>query len=196
MDRVFIAKGDGYASGSLTGTDGRCTVFDGFEVIAEPLPTRESRVLGRKDGEPGTGTDYGSHSIKLAVRSFDGDRRYKGTRQLYILMENGSGREVLAVKTIYDRGETERALLAMPEAALYGALYIMWDMASDAARQRASETRTEWAQAYVDGRIRKQRKGGRITVHVETPFERDLRIRKAAPSRMVMNLATGELTPA
>lgn len=190
MDRVFITKGHGYETGSR----GRRTAFDGYEVIAEPLPTRESRILGRKDGQPGTGTDYSSHSIKLAVRP--DETAYKGGRRLYILMEHGGGREVLAVKQMYDRGETERALLALPEAALYGALYTVYEMASTAARAAAAETRQQWAEAFIDGRLRKRRKGGRVSVSVETPFERDLRLGKVNPPAVAIDLANGEIRPA
>jgi len=162
MERVFIAKGHGYENPSAGSGYEPCTAFDGYEVIVEPLPTRESRVLGRLDDKPGTGTDYGSHSIKLAIRPDESG--YKGTRSLYILMEHGGGREVLAIKTMYDRGETERALLALPEAAQYGMLYTMYEMASVAARAARQETAGQWAQAYADKRIRKLRGKNRVEI--------------------------------
>lgn len=192
METVFIAKGHGYENPS----DGRerCTAFDGFEVIAEPLPTRESRVLGQVDGKPGTGCDYGSHSIKLAVRP--NETAFKGGRRLYILMQHGGGREVLAMKQMYDRGVTESALLSMPEPALYGMLYIIYDMASAAKRAATDETRGQWAQAFIDGRIRKSRaKGGRCRVSIETEFERDLRLGKVNPARIAIDPVSGESTP-
>lgn len=193
MDRIFIAKGHGYENPS--DGSGRCTAFDGFDIIAEPLPTRESRILGQIDGKAGTGCDYGSHSIKLAVRT--GERAYKGVQQLYILMENGSGREVLAIRKMYDAGVTEAALLALPEPALYGMLYILWEVGSDAKREAQYDARAQWSKAFIDGRIRKSRsKGGRRRVYIETEFERDLRLGKVNSSRISISTLSGELSPA
>lgn len=100
---VFIKTGHGYENHS---TEGRCTAFDGFEIIAAPLhqagegwqaafgnEARESRVYRRASGN---GTDYGSHAIKLG-KDRHGD--------LHILMQHGSGREVWRIPQFFDGGD-------------------------------------------------------------------------------------------
>jgi hypothetical protein len=178
MERVIIARGHGYQTVNPPYVTERCTAFDGYEIIANPLgefsaADRERRVLGRVDGKPGTGTDYGSHAIKLAVRENGGT--YKGSRNLFILMQHGGGRVVYAMKQMFDGGATERALLALPEAELYGILYTMAEMAEDAHRQGCRETVHRWAKAFVDKRIRKRRNG---TVEIESDWEAEARKRR------------------
>lgn len=97
MNPAFIAKGHGYESG----TYGRCTAFDGYQIIAHPLPGdddkgRESRVFGRQDNGNG-GTTYGAYQIRLARRGDSG-------RDLYLLVSHGAGREVWLLPSFYDRG--------------------------------------------------------------------------------------------
>jgi hypothetical protein len=173
MESVIIARGHGYTNQSSGRPD--CTAFDGFDVIANPLggfsdADRERRILGRVDGKAGTGCDYGSHAIKLAIR--EGDRPYKGSRQLFILMQHGGGRVVYAIEQMYDGGETERALLAMPEAALYGILYTLAEVADAADRAARRETAHEWAMAFHEGRIRRRRaKGARQAIEIESEWE-------------------------
>lgn len=159
MQNVFIRKGHGYENPSPGSGYAPCTAFAGFTIIREPLPTRELRVLGRKPDGRG-GVDYGSHSIKLAVAG--------GSNDLYLLMENGCGREVMALKTMYDGGVAREALLALPDVALYGVLYMMWDQASTAARIAAADKQSEWANAFAENRIRKSRvKEGRRRIFIE-----------------------------
>lgn len=182
MQTVIIARGHGYETVNPPYVNERCTAFDGFEVIANPLggfsaADRERRILGRVDGKPGTGCDYSSHSIQLAVRENGGT--YKGGRNLFILMQHGGGRVVYAIKQMYDGGATERALLALPEVELYGMLYTMAEMAEDAHSQGCRETQHKWAQAFYDGRIRKRRaKGGRQTVEIESAYETERRLQR------------------
>ncbi len=154
LTEVLIAQGHGYDNPSTPGRE-RCTAFDGYTVLREPLPTRASRILGRVDGKEGTGCDYGSHSIKLAVRTDDLEYGRKHP-QLFILMHHGGGREVVRMKTMYDGGITAAALLALPDVALYGVLYMMWDMATTAARSASSATKAQWQTAFVKKQIRRR----------------------------------------
>ena len=154
-------------------------LFNGYEVIANPLggtgaADRERRVLGRVDGKPGTGCDYGSHSIRLAVR--EGDKPYKGGRTLFILMQHGGGKVIYRMKQMYDGGETERALLALPEAALYGILYTICSMVDDADSLAKRETAHAWGMAYSEKRIRIRRFMGRRTVEIESKDEKAMRL--------------------
>lgn len=188
MQTIFVRTGHGYETGSR----GRCTAFDGFDVIANPMggtdgASREARCGGVFK------CDYQSHSIRLAVMS--GTNPEARHADLYILMQHGGGREVLRIPTFYDHGAFREALLAMPEPVQYATLYTIYEVASQGAAQRAGETRREWAEAFLDGRIRRKRSKGRITVSVETPFERDLRTGKAAPSAVSIDMSTGHVEP-
>jgi hypothetical protein len=111
---------------------------------------------------------------------------------LFILMENGGGRSVLLLPMIYDQGAARDALLSLPESVLYAVLYSAWQAADNARSEAQNGTAQQWAEAYQDGRIRKRRRAGRVSVYVETPFERDLRTGKAKPSRVAIDMATGE----
>lgn len=169
---VFVRSGHGYEQGDR----GRCEAFDGFDIIAAPLhqygegwqaafgtEARASRVFYRDNGRGGTsGTDYGSHAIKLARLS--GETR----GDLYILMHHGGGREVLRVPEFYDGGDLEAAIIALPERLQYALLYSIFKTASEARTQAQTETRLQWAQAINDGRIRKRRatktRGARVEI--------------------------------
>jgi hypothetical protein len=160
MENALIAKGHGYESGSY----GRCTAFDGYTVLAEPLPGydaagRDSRVFGRKENGYG-GTCYGAYTIKLAKRD--------SGRDLYLLVQHGGGREVWRVPAFYDRGALESHILAMPERVQFALLMTLYEAGRNAHAQAASETRQTWAQAFVDGRIKKHRatksRGARIEI--------------------------------
>lgn len=161
MQNVLIATGHGYENHS---TQGRCTAFDGFEVLCNPLggydkEDRESRVFGKQANGNG-GTTYDAFSIKLAKQEYD--------RELYILMQHGAGREVWKIPQFYDGGALADHILAMPERVQYALLFSMWKMASEARTQAHNETRAKWAQAYVDGRIKKHRatktRGARVEI--------------------------------
>lgn len=167
QNAVFIRKGHGYEVTDTLNTHlERCTAFDGFHVIAHPLADRESRILGRDaDGKQGSGTDYRSHDIRLAVEA--NGTAYKGNRAYFLLMSHGSGREVLRLPTVFDRGVGWDALLAMPEAALYSVLMLIYKTAQDARDAAASETRREWATAYDEKRIRIRRRDGRRWAEIE-----------------------------
>ncbi|HEX9807888.1 MAG TPA: hypothetical protein VGA34_13425 [Alteraurantiacibacter sp.] len=154
----FIRSGHGYENHS---TEGRCTAFDGFQIIAAPLhqegegwqaafgnEARESRIYRRASGN---GTDYGSHAIKLARAASEYDH------DLYLLMHHGGGREVWRIPRFWDGGDLEASIVAMPERLQYSLLYTMWTMARDSRDQAQTETRQAWAQAIVDGRISKKR---------------------------------------
>lgn len=188
MDNAFVGKGHGYETGSM----GRCTAFDGYEVIANPLGGRDE--AGRSQRKGGVfHCDYSSHSIALAVRK--GGIVPARHDELYILMQHGGGREVLRIPTFYDHGEFRAMLLSMPEPLLYATLYTIYNAADNARSQGVRETQHKWAEAFVDNRIRRKRSRGQVTVSVETPFERDLRTGKANPSAVAIDTATGEMTP-
>lgn len=189
MEKAFIAKGHGYEQGS----QGRCTAFDGFDIIAAPLGGfSEADRASRSFSRPGAsyGVTYGSHVLKLATRTGTTDGN------LYILMHHGGGREVLQVPRFFDAGGMLAAVLAMGEREQYALLYTLYQTANNARYEANSATREAWATAYVDGRIRKRRKGGRVTVSIETEFERDLRTGKASPSRVSIDMASGTLSDA
>jgi hypothetical protein len=148
-DIVFIRSGHGYESGSY----GRCTAFDDYTVIANPLggndnAAQDSRVFGRDERGYG-GVTYGAYDLKLARDDY--------SRDLYLLVSHGAGREVWRLPSFSDKGALNTHILAMPERLQYALLMTLYRTASYARRQAQGETRREWAQAYIDGRIRKAR---------------------------------------
>jgi hypothetical protein len=146
---VFIKSGHGYEVSDR----GRCTAFDGFTILAEPLPGydkagRESRVFNRNADGSG-GVTYSPYTIKLARDDFGVD--------LYLLVEHGAGREVWRLPAFYDGGELRGYILAMPERLQFALLFSIYRIASDSRRQFRLETEREWRQAFIDGRIKKHR---------------------------------------
>ncbi|MCX8571085.1 hypothetical protein [Aminobacter sp. MET-1] len=145
MHAAFIRFGHGYEQSDR----GRCEAFDGFEIIAAPLgdfdaASRDSRIFRRGTGNA---VDYGSHAIKLAKLS-------GCSGGLYILMQHGGGREVLAVPSF---GDLEAAILAMPERVQYALLYTVWQTAKNARNEAQDQTAQRWATAYKNKRIRQRR---------------------------------------
>ncbi|TAL40895.1 MAG: hypothetical protein EPN91_12045 [Salinibacterium sp.] len=131
METVIIRRGSGYSD---------CTAFNGFTVIASPLPNRDDRVFGN--------VTYASHAVQLAADEY-GD--------LFVLLQHGGGRLVVRFRPPSDGGATKEALIAMPERVLYAVLYALVTTAERADAVARRETQAEWAQAYCDGRIKKSR---------------------------------------
>lgn len=147
----------------------RVDTFDGYDILAHPLPRRDDRVFHR--GEPGLSTvavTYGSHDLMIARPTAIGS----GGR-LAILMHHGGGRHILE---FYESAlPIADALLTLPEREQYALAYVMFKQADECgAGARADEAR-RWADAFVDGRIRKRRRGGMCHVHIETRAEKQLR---------------------
>jgi hypothetical protein len=148
-ENVFIGRGHGYEVSDR----GRCTAFDGFDVIAAPLDghdavARARRVLGRKADGTG-GVCYGAYTVKLAKRADD--------RDLYLLVHHGGGREVYRVPALYDRGALESHILSLPETMQFNLLMTLYRIGRQAYDQAEKLTRRNWAQAFVDKRIKKSR---------------------------------------
>lgn len=167
-DGGFTAKGHGYDNPTGFGLT-PCTAFDGWRVISRPLgefsaADRDSRVWKRADGP---GVTYASHAIALAVPD-------KG-EGLAILMQHGGGREVLALGRGPDTEAMQAALLAMDERTLYAVLYSIYRTAESARKNAADETRTAWALAHHEKRIRKRKSGGRISYTIESADEKERR---------------------
>lgn len=174
METAFVAFGHGYESGSL----GRCTAFDGFDVFAEPLggfsdADRERRVW---KGETGPGVTYGSHAIKLATREHD-----RGA--FFILMQHGGGREVLRVQPVFYSAVLD-VLKAMDERDQYAFAYTIWDTARNAKVQAEREAAAQWSSAFVEKRIRTKRSGGRVRVTVESAQEKAWRTGQPLTARV------------
>ena len=143
--------------------------FDGYEVLAHPLPDREDRVFHR--GEPGTSqtsVTYGSHDIQIARPTGPGSMSL-----LAILMYHGGGRHILE---FYEGALPVTAtLLALPERAQYALAYALFKQADECAMAARADEASRWAQAFVDGRIRKRRRGGQRYVNIESPAEKERR---------------------
>lgn len=168
MDRAFLST-------RVCGGEAERGAFDGFEILASPLggvsnADRERRVFKGRDGSPGV--TYASHVFKLARR--EGAASYD--RDLFVLVENGSGRSVLKFPMIYDHGATRDALLNLPEPVLYGLLHSVWSTADNARSEAISATAQRWGQAIAEKRIRKRK--GRI--EIMEPWEAEARARKRA----------------
>lgn len=184
MERALIKTGHGYEVSDR----GRCEAFDGYQVIAAPLhqpgegwqaafgpDARESRVF--RPVNERNGVDYGSHAIKLAKEP----GAY--TRDLYLLVQHGGGREVWRVPSFYDGGDLEAHILAMPERVQYALLYTLYQLASNSRREAQKETSANWAQAYVDGRIRKKRATVNRAARVEIVPQWEIDLKKEKQRR-------------
>lgn len=148
----------------------RVESFDGYDVLAHPLPNRDDRVFHRGESDTSrVSITYASHDVRIARPTGIG-----GKSRLAILMHHGGGRHVLE---FYESAlPIAAALLALPEREQYALAYTLFEQADECASgARASEAK-RWADAFVDGRIRKRRSAGRRYVHIETPDEKTLRL--------------------
>ena len=170
---TFIRSGHGYEN---CPDRGRCTAFDGYEIIGNPLggydaQARESRVFNRQpNGNGGNGgTCYGAYSIQIGRDKGAGNRG-----SLYILMSHGAGREVWRIPDFYDGGDLKAHILAMPERLQYALLMTLFKMGGDAMAQGADTTRRELYQAFADGRLKKRKQWGsntyRVSVEATAPL--------------------------
>lgn len=158
-DAVFIRSGHGYETGSM----GRCTAFDGYTVLVNPLggrdaAARDSRVFGRKENGNG-GVTYAAYDLSLATDGM--------SRDLFLLVSHGGGREVWRIPAFCDGGALREHLLSMPERLQFAMLKTLYGLASAARTQAQNETRRTWAQAFADGRIRKTRASKHRPARVE-----------------------------
>jgi len=147
----------------------RVESFDGYEVLAHPLPNRDDRVFHRGDSDTsGVSVTYASHDVRIARPTGIGS---KG--RLAILMHHGGGRNVLEFSE--SALPIATALLALPEREQYALAYAIFEQANECADGARAAEAKRWADAFVDGRIRKRRSGGRRYVHIETPDEKTRR---------------------
>ena len=148
----------------------RVESFDGYDVLAHPLPNRDDRVFHRGESETSrVPVTYASHDVRIARPTGIG-----GKGRLAILMHHGGGRHVLE---FYESAlPIAEALLALPEREQYALAYTLLEQADECASGARAAEADRWAHAYVDGRIRKRRSGGRRYVHIETPDEKMLRL--------------------
>jgi len=149
--------------------------FDRYEILAHPLPNRDDRVFHPGDSAISrVPVTYGSFDVQIARPMGVGN-----DGRLAILIHHGGGRYVLE----FSEGvlPIASALLALPEREQYVLAYTMFDQAEECADGGRATEAKRWADAFVDGRIRKRRRGGRHYVDIETPDEKAFRLRRRSP---------------
>lgn len=143
--------------------------FDGYEILAHPLPERDDRAFYPDDEDSlRVGVTYASYDVMIARPTGIGRRG-----RLAILMHHGGGRYVLE----FFEGllPVASALLQLTERQQYALAYTLFEQADEcAAGSRDAEAR-QWGSAYADGRIRTRRRGRSRHVFIETEAERALR---------------------
>lgn len=149
MDAVFVAY-----------ETHESPIFDNFTILRTPLAKREDRKLHYLGSHL---VDYGSHEVSLAKYEA-GDFRFS-SGYFYILVEHGGGREVLQVRG--PRAFAD-AVLQLPEDQAYSVLYAIYHTAKSASYQAKEVTANTYAQAFIEGRLKKSRpKQGRCRVTIE-----------------------------
>ena len=148
----------------------RVESFDGYEILAHPLPSRDDRVFHRGESDTSrVSITYESHYVRIARPTGIGS---KG--RLAILMHHGGGRHVLE---FYESAlPIATAILALPEREQYALAYTIFEQADECSDGARAAEAKRWADAFVDGRIRKRRSCGRRYVHIETPDEKARRL--------------------
>lgn len=165
--------------------------FADYEILRQPLPHRDDRVFtmaSKPDGQPAI--TYASHSYALAAGAQTWTQR-----RLFLLVEHGGGTEIV---DLHDTtGHARASFLGIADdRALYILLASVHHAMTDHIHAAVAEERNRWAQGYLAGRIRKSRpRRGRVTVRVETEFERDLRRGRAEPRSVTIDLVAGEIRP-
>lgn len=153
------------------------SAFDGYVVVAHPLPKREDRIIGSRNEYPGV--DYGAHDYQLAIHESDADQ--KGSRRgrvFFVLLENGAGRSVFRIEGTSDWGETLDTLQELPDPILYSVLRAFAEAARSAYAQGSEATANVWSKAFVDGRIRRKRVADGIRIQIEEPWQKEARLAK------------------
>ena len=137
--------------------------FDGYAILAHPLPNRDDRIFGN--------VTCASHDVRIG-------RPEDSSKRLAILMHDGSGRYVME----FWEGTLPiaSALLALPEREQYALAYTLFKQADECASGARAAAANEWATAFADGRIRKRRNGASVRVSIETPQEKAWRLGKKA----------------
>ncbi|PJG47227.1 hypothetical protein CAF53_02455 [Sphingobium sp. LB126] len=140
--------------------------FEGYDVLAHPLPDRDDRVFHRDETDAyRVSVTYASHEIRIARPTAIGS----GGR-LAILMHHGGGRYILE---FYESAlPIGAALLTLPEREQYALAYAMFKQADECAAGARADEAQLWATAFVDGRIRKRRRNGMRRVFIESPDEK------------------------
>ena len=148
----------------------RVESFDGYEILAHPLPSRDDRVFHRGESDTSrVSITYASHDVRIARPTGIGS---KG--RLAILMHHGGGRHVLE---FYESAlPIATAILALPEREQYALAYTIFEQADECSDGARAAEAKRWADAFVDGRIRKRRSCGRRYVHIEPPDEKARRL--------------------
>lgn len=143
--------------------------FDGYEILAHPLPARDDRVFypTEPDGSR-VGVTYASHDVMIARPTGIGRRG-----RLAILMHHGGGRHVLEFNESHL--PIASALLSLPEREQYALAYTIFEQADECSSGTRAAEAGRWAKAYVDGRIRKRGRGRTRQIHIETEAEKAIR---------------------
>lgn len=152
-------------------------VFADYDVISEPLPTRESRVFTSE--KSGDGVTYASHSHKLAGAKQWRDcvTRRDETNVVTVLTEHGGGREITTLQGCYNF-DLQSAINDMPERARYSLLQAINAMAAQVKQDARSDAMRDALEAHAEKRIRRRTARGRTTFKIETRQEQEYRLGK------------------
>lgn len=143
--------------------------FDGYHVVAHPLPNRDYRVFGQDTTMPVT---FGSHDVQIAHPTHTDGTPVKN--RVAILMHHGGGRYVLDFWT--GALPIASALLMLPEREQYALAYTIFKQADECEQGGRARLNRDWCQAHVDGRIRRRRANrGSVRVWIETEAEQAAR---------------------
>lgn len=137
--------------------------FTPYTVARFPLPDRDARVWDKTDRDPGT--TYGAYALQLA----------KGERgEPVILVEHGGGREIVPLGHGGKASLREQAFQTLAaiedDRALFAVLFTLYDARSKAERAAREETAQRYGKAFLEGRMKKRRKGGFITLQIEMGY--------------------------
>lgn len=137
---------------------------EGLELLANPLGGNSAEDRARRvyDRKSGPGVTYDAFVIKLC--------REAGNRgRLVILVQHGGGHEIARLYHGPDPEAVAAGFLAMPERALYAALFSIWHSLRDTKETAETVTASDWRQATLDKRVRVSRQPakGRAFVWIE-----------------------------
>ena len=147
--------------------------FSPYTVVRAPLASTPNPRSGTvcyhndartwPDDRGGPGVTTASHEMTLAT---------DGRGSPVLLVRHGGGGEIISLGSSWGlTAAMMQGLAKLDDRELYAVLYTFHKLHSEAARVARDETATRYGHAFLEGRMKKRRKGGFVRLHIDTGYQ-------------------------